>query len=84
MDRAGNRFTAPFLKVNSQKKLDCHMGFFYLVGSYFAVADAGGPEASVDQDPDLGPEQGTDSHMAGQGQRRPSAWNLGQCVWLHC
>lgn len=54
------------------------------MGSYFAVVDAGGPEASVGRDPDLGPEQGTDSHMAGQGQHRPSAWSLGQCVWLHC
>lgn len=54
------------------------------MGSYFAAADAGGPGASVDQDPDPGPEQGTDSHMAGQEQRRPSAWSLGQCVWPYC
>ena len=75
MERADHRLIAPI--INGQN-------LFYLVGSYFAVADAEGPEGSVDRYPDLGPEQGTDSHMAGQGQRRPSAWSLGQCVWLHC
>lgn len=55
----------------------------YLMGSYSAVAGAGRPVHFAEWGSAPGPEKGTGSHMAGQGQRRPSAWSLGQCVW-HC